>query len=750
MTKRLSLMRRMIRYQALCLAGALCVMGARASGDGASVVVLVNSASADSESVGLHYAKLRQVPAANICRIRCTTSEVISRRRFNTDVRQPLREFLVKNGLARETGPNGPLALSVKYLVSTYGVPVKIREDYSKVELKDLPRKAQERNAAAVDSELSLIAESEYPLEGMRKNPLYKAPDAARHHVLFATRLDGPSPEIARALVDSALHAERHGLFGIGYVDATGSKSAPYNVGDQWMFSAGAALKASGFFTRVDRAGETFPADMPMPQAAFYFGWYRPALCGPMARKNFRFPPGAVAYHLHSGSAARLRTTRIGWAGPLLARGAGATMGAVFEPFLTGSPDVGEFARLFLAGRTFGESAYRATTALSWMMTYVGDPLYAPFRAERRAAALERPENRRWRDMHDAIAAARKGEIETALAICARRGSEPLFVEMDARVKYQSGRPAEAMTAYRRLAGMVKDEYSSIQQHAVVGDWLVSSGKASAAMNAYVECIRAHPRSPHAVPIYRKALRLAKGLRSAKTEVALWHGLAVNFPHRALGRFAAGELWGRGLWKECPVPRLQVPQTDGRPTIDGLSDDLAWKGAAEITDLPYLIGPRRVNQGGRVRLIYDKSALYVLAEVHSNAGYPAPYGPMVLDEAFELMLSPWRDAQRAVKLSFPKKNGASVPVRGAVWRTGVLRAQQGPVKVEVGWLVELEIPFRALGLKEAPKNARWAANFVRKCYVPKFPFRVVPSAASWAPADADPLAPECAGYLMFK
>src|SRR5260370_6186967 len=92
------------------------------------------------------------------------------------------------------------------------------------------------------------------------------------------------------------------------------------------------------------------------------------------------FMPGAFAYHLHSCSAATLRSTTQHWVGPLLAKGATITMGCVNEPYLAGTPDVAVFvARWIFQGFTFGEAACAGQGVLSWQTTVVGDPLYRPF-----------------------------------------------------------------------------------------------------------------------------------------------------------------------------------------------------------------------------------------------------------------------------------------------------------------------------------------------------------------------------------
>src|SRR2546422_4372969 len=90
--------------------------------------------------------------------------------------------------------------------------------------------------------------------------------------------------------------------------------------------------------------------------------------------------PGAIAYHLHSFSAATIRSRTAHWVGPLLDKGATATVGSVEEPYLGGTLDVPAFfGRLIALGFSFGEAAYGAMNVLSWQTTVVGDPLYRPF-----------------------------------------------------------------------------------------------------------------------------------------------------------------------------------------------------------------------------------------------------------------------------------------------------------------------------------------------------------------------------------
>ena len=116
-----------------------------------------------------------------------------------------------------------------------------------------------------------------------------------------------------------------------------------------------------------------------MRQAAIYYGWYTETVTGPFQRPNFHFARGAVAVHIHSFSGGTVRNPQYNWVAPLLAAGAAATMGNVYEPYLTLTPHLDIFHDRLAAGFTFGEAAYMCQRVLSWMTTCVGDPLYRPF-----------------------------------------------------------------------------------------------------------------------------------------------------------------------------------------------------------------------------------------------------------------------------------------------------------------------------------------------------------------------------------
>lgn len=350
------------------------------------VVILANSRQTESVALAEHYAAAREIPRENIVALPLPETETITWRQFVDEVHQPLQDELVRRQWIEATqsellDPFGRRRATIHghriaFLVTCRGVPLRIHHDPTITEPRvRVPGKQFETNQAAVDAELALLAQSNPPALGFVGNPLFgkeQPTDLDRKQVVRVCRLDGPGWEDARALVDSALAGERSGANGRYYLDLRG----PHADGDRWIEAAQRELDRRGWDGAVETTAETFAIDARFDAPIWYFGWYVGEVNGPFRRDGFRFPPGAVALHIHSFSAATLRARDHGWTGPLIARGVTATVGNVFEPYLqlTHRPDL--LARAMLSRRTFGEAAYEALPVLGWQAIAVGDPLY--------------------------------------------------------------------------------------------------------------------------------------------------------------------------------------------------------------------------------------------------------------------------------------------------------------------------------------------------------------------------------------
>ena len=359
-----------IRVRFAVLLFLLAPPGAWAGGD--EVVVIYNTRLAGSKLVADHYARVRQVPEMQVYGFDLPTSEEMTRSEFADQLQFPLASRLVVDKLWRfgsvtNAAANGrpqrvdhPVVESkIRYAVLCWGVPLKIASDPTLHEpVPENARPEMLRNEAAVDSELTWLplVKMNVLLSGPLANWIYGATNPAALHptngILLVARLDGPTLEIARGLVDQALIAEHNGLWGRAYFDARGlpQTDTNYILGDEWILNSGEICRQLGFETVVDRNPGTFPADFPMSQIAIYCGWYDANVSGPFALPKVEFMPGAFAYHLHSYSASTLRSTNQNWAGPLLAKGATCTMGCVYEPYLPATPNLTVFLARWIDG----------------------------------------------------------------------------------------------------------------------------------------------------------------------------------------------------------------------------------------------------------------------------------------------------------------------------------------------------------------------------------------------------------------
>lgn len=427
--------------------------------EAAATLVLYNSAYPDSEDLAKYYAGRRKIPDGNVLGLPMPLTEEIQRSEFDTQIADPLREALVRMGLWRiGTLPDGSRGVGdslIRFVAVIRGVPLKIAPDPAIPPASNepnLPPEITTRNDASVDSELTLLGIPTPTVAGFVANPYFGRltpvmRNALPAGMLLVSRLDAPTPDAVRAMIDDTLMAEKEGLWGWGYVDGRGITDGGLAEGDQWLANVVQAQRAQGVPVVYDNLPPTFPAGFPMSHAAAYFGWYAGDACGPFADPAFRFVPGAVAVHIHSFSAASLRTLTGFWCGPLVLRGAAATLGNVYEPYLSFTAHLDTFDARLMDGFTLAESGWMAQPVLSWMSVVIGDPLYRPYAAWRNPAqAPVGPWDQFRRIIRrnggDTLAAA--SDLRSAAAAA----KAPMFLEALGNVQAEAGMSSEAIASY--------------------------------------------------------------------------------------------------------------------------------------------------------------------------------------------------------------------------------------------------------------------------------------------------------------
>lgn len=406
------------------------------------VVVLANPKMPGSVAVAEHYLAKRGIPKSHLLTLDLPTTEDISRADFDQLLREPLRQLLqdraplprvlvTVHGVPLRVGAATPSPEETKLLQerrqekSEMAAKLKAAEQdlqSATTRLSNAPTTEQVRardtaqllvqtyqsrlkkideelsllsiqeSRAAVDSELSLLFWRNYPLARWIGNPMHwlvpAAASARLPRVLMVARLDGPTPELCKRLIDDALAAEAEGLKGEAWIDSRKLQYKPeedpsgtgYGAYDASLRELYLLLLRQTKVRAHLNAEEALFAPQSCRNVALYCGWYSHA--------NFVdcciFRQGAVAVHIASSEAVSLRDPKCTyWCKNLLEKGACATMGPVAEPYLFAFPRPAEFFAFLLPGEyTLVECYYRTLSVLSWQMTLVGDPLYRPYRKQ--------------------------------------------------------------------------------------------------------------------------------------------------------------------------------------------------------------------------------------------------------------------------------------------------------------------------------------------------------------------------------
>jgi uncharacterized protein (TIGR03790 family) len=357
-----------------------------------ATVVAYNDNDRDSRELAKFYAAKRGIPKDHLIALNCPMTEDITRAEYDRDIAEPLRKVFEKKGWwelrVGESALGAVEKSSIRFLALMRGVPLRIKatfEPYAGDQIVG-PQPIATHNEAAVDSELSVLGAYSHQISGALNNPYFRSfsrsRDANLPSLLMVCRLDAPTPDVVRRMIADSLAVEQEGLRGFVYIDARGTKEAGLKVADDWMLNAAKTARQKGMPVILDASEPVFPPTYPMRNVAFYLGWYAENMTGPFTRPDFRFQRGAIAVHLHSFSAMSLRDPPRYWCAPFLMLGAAATLGNVYEPYLGLTPALDIFHDRLRAGFTFGESAYASQRFLSWMTTFVGDPLYRPFQKE--------------------------------------------------------------------------------------------------------------------------------------------------------------------------------------------------------------------------------------------------------------------------------------------------------------------------------------------------------------------------------
>lgn len=329
------------------------------------VLVIANRNAAKSVGLAKYYMKKRNIPAKNLLMVWISDNESCSREDYEKKIKTPVRRYLEKEENRQ-----------IRCIVSMFGMPLKINSR------EPSQQEGKTNSNASVDSELTLVRKDDYPLDKWVLNPYYlgfkdRWTGTARSEVLMTCRLDGPTEQVVKRVIDDSIQAEKDGLRGVAYFDARWKDPGDQTVTGYALYDRSIHMAADFLemenrisVTKEDTEDLFQPGDCP--QAVLYCGWYRLA----NYLDAFDWQPGSVGYHIASQECQSLKRGNY-WCVKMLEDGICATIGPVAEPYVQSFPVPEIFFKYLTQGYlTLAEAYIISLPYLSWQMVLVGDPLY--------------------------------------------------------------------------------------------------------------------------------------------------------------------------------------------------------------------------------------------------------------------------------------------------------------------------------------------------------------------------------------
>lgn len=337
-----------------------------------NVLVVVNQSSNASRRIGEYYIHQRQIPLANLCRIKTADLEEISRAVYEAEIERSVARCLQAHQLVER----------ILYIATTLGVPLKIKGS----------GQGMATDAASVDSELTLLygmlKGSTVHLAGPLPSPFYRQMKARFEHrqfpIYLVTRLAGYDFADVAAMIDHSVEARNRGRF-VFDLKAGGSDGG----GNDWLLQAAHSLPAdrvvleeSGHVLYNQRDVIGYAAwgsnDRDRKQRLLGFEWLPGAIATEFVStdgRTFARPPDEWNIttwedraHFFAGSPQTLTADYIH-------EGASGASGHVYEPYLATTPHPQYLFPAYFSGRNLAESYYLSMPSLSWQNIVVGDPL---------------------------------------------------------------------------------------------------------------------------------------------------------------------------------------------------------------------------------------------------------------------------------------------------------------------------------------------------------------------------------------
>jgi tetratricopeptide (TPR) repeat protein len=176
-------------------------------------------------------------------------------------------------------------------------------------------------------------------------------------------------------------------------------------------------------------------------------------------------------------------------------------MGCVYEPFLSGTPNVAFFLEALASNYTFGEAAWASQPVLSWQTTVIGDPLYRPFNQslQKLHAELSRTHNPldEWAYVRLAnlalVRGSRMAEVSGLLNNLDATTNSAVLTEKLADLYAAQGKPSSAILTYQSALKLKSSPQQRIRLHLALGEKLQAQDRDAEAIEDYQQLLAESP-----------------------------------------------------------------------------------------------------------------------------------------------------------------------------------------------------------------------------------------------------------------
>lgn len=334
------------------------------------VLVVMNLDSSESQEIGEYFAAQRDIPLENLVYINSTTSEEINDVEFQ-GIRTQIENHLKTNDLVQK----------INYIVTTKGVPLKVKRGEFNSDGKNASALDPERKSASVDSELTLIfsQDSQYIGNSGSLGQRYLFAEGhftkTKYDMYLVTRLDGYTVADVRALIDRA----KNPILSVSVIKFVLDQDPGWtlNLNDQ-LATAAKSLMDKGFNVVLDTTEKFLTGQQ---NVIGYVSWGSNdkhfASSSEYAKPKNIWAPGAIAETYVSTSGRTFRRPAIygqSLIADLIEEGVTGVKGYVYEPYSSAMTNVSVLFDYYTNGYNLAESFYVSSPFISWMGVVIGDP----------------------------------------------------------------------------------------------------------------------------------------------------------------------------------------------------------------------------------------------------------------------------------------------------------------------------------------------------------------------------------------